>query len=88
MPPSGPSSAPSGSFVEVVVLELLGVDRARAVLGLQRIEGPAGLLAPRLLALELARLAGARLGSGQRRAALERAAIGDVPGDERRLGGD
>src|SRR6185369_3730197 len=45
---------------------------------------PARLIAPGLLAIELARLAGPRVGH-DRSTALERPAIGDLTADERRV---
>jgi hypothetical protein len=72
--------------VEIVVLEVFRVDRAGPVLGLHRAQGAAGLICPGLLALELSRLAGPGLGCGRGRAALERSAVGQLPGHERRLG--
>src|SRR4029077_656804 len=73
--------------VEIVVLELVRVDRARAVLGLHRAQGAAGLVGPRLLTLEFAGLASTRLGSGRESASLEWAAVSDLACDERYLGG-
>src|SRR3954468_4783602 len=69
-------------LVEIVIFEIVRVDRSRPVLRLQRIEGTGRLVAPGLLALKLAGLAGARLRCGRESATFERPAVGQVASDE------
>ena len=70
VPPSGPSSAPSGSWSRSSSSSSSALTGPGPLLRLQRGQGTAGLVAPGLLALQLARLAGPRLGraSAPRRA--------------------
>ena len=73
-----PTRSSSGS-------DVVGVDRGRALLDPDLVDRPGGLLSPGLLALPLAGVAGTRLGR-RGDAPLERAAVGDVARDERRVG--
>ena len=68
----------------VLVVEIVGVHRASPFVGPEGRQRAGGLIAPRLLAIELARLAGARVGH-RRSAPFERSTIGDRPGHEGRI---
>ncbi len=66
-----------------VLVEGLGVDRRGPLLRLVRLHRTRRLVAPRLLPVELARLAGTRLERRGSSAALQRSAVRDVTCDER-----
>ena len=79
----------SGDAGLLLRLELVGVDGARALVLAQRVQGAGRLLAPGLLALQLAGVPGADVDDrrgGRTLGPLQRPAIGDLARDERRAG--